>query len=403
MMESMRLAGIKVNGYRTLVDTDWSLRDVNVLIGPNATGKSNLLGCLRLIADSANGKLANSVYSDGGMGSLVFDGQGDSIESSLFIDLSTIGFTELVYYFKMRRLGISSGFDIESESEMDTDSKHSHFTRIKRTGQDIQVGLDTNEIDKKISSNINSSETVLSYPFIYDPVLATLQKYLKSWAIYSSIRTDPASVIRQAAVSRRGDTLDPNCENLVAVLHTHYTSDLEFRERIDSAMYAAYGDTYEEIIFPPGAEQQIQLAIRWSSLKRPVVAANLSDGTLRFLCIITALSQPNLPKLIAIDEPETGLHPTMMRIIAEYAKDAALRSQVIFTTHSAAFLDAFNKDAPPQTTVVSIADGKTQLKTVDSQVLARWLEEYSLGTLYRSRELENMPASDNIVSGVNIQ
>ncbi len=83
----------------------------------------------------------------------------------------------------------------------------------------------------------------------------------------------------------------------------------------------------------------------------------------------------------------------MMRIIAEYAADAALRSQVIFTTHSAAFLDAFDSDAPPLTTVVDIVDGKTVLKTVDSTVLARWLKEYSLGHLYRSRELENMPGS----------
>jgi len=180
------------------------------------------------------------------------------------------------------------------------------------------------------------------------------------------------------------------------VLHTHYSSDLEFRDRIDSAMYAAFGDSYQGISFPPGAEQQVQLAIRWSSLKRPAVAATLSDGTLRFLCIITALSQPNLPALIAIDEPETGLHPTMMRIIAEYAADAALRSQIIFTTHSAAFLDAFDREAPPQTTVVSMVDGKTVLKTVDSAVLARWLKEYSLGNLYRSRDLENMPARGDV-------
>jgi predicted ATPase len=81
----------------------------------------------------------------------------------------------------------------------------------------------------------------------------------------------------------------------------------------------------------------------------------------------------------------------MMRIIAEYAADAALRTQVIFTTHSAAFLDGFGKDNPPTTSVTELVDGETKINVVDPDMLVRWLNDYSLGELYRSNELEQMP------------
>ena len=392
----MRLSSVRAKGYRTLNDVDWPIGALNVLIGPNGTGKSNLLSFLSLISESAKGNLERTVYSYGGMSQLLFDGQGDTLTASV----STFGENSYPawcnYQLVLRRLGLSSGYVIESETAEvpDTGTGMGVTTIVLRPIQPPDpLSVDLDRLSGKVMIQPKENEAVLSFPFLSDLKLALLKGNLASWSIHHTIRTDPASAIRQAAVARRADTLDANCDNLVAVLHTHYTSDLQFRERIDSAMYAAFGDNYQEISFPPGAEQQVQLAIRWSSLKRPAVAATLSDGTLRFLAIITALSQPNLPALIAIDEPETGLHPTMMRIIAEYAADAALRSQIIFTTHSAAFLDAFDRQAPPQTTVVSMVDGQTVLKTVDAELLDRWLKDYSLGALYRSRELENMPGA----------
>ena len=90
-----------------------------------------------------------------------------------------------------------------------------------------------------------------------------------------------------------------------------------------------------------------------------------------------------------IEEPEQYLHPTIMPIVAEHAVDAALRAQVIFTTHSPQFLDAF-QETVPTTTVVEWAEGETQLKTVTDESLDYWLREYSLGGLYRSGEPEDM-------------
>ncbi len=104
---------------------------------------------------------------------------------------------------------------------------------------------------------------------------------------------------------------------------------------------------------------------------------------------MAALANPSPPPLIAIDEPETGLHPSMLPIVAEYARDAAQRTQVILTTHFPELLDAFGND-PPTTTVVEWKDGQTQLRVLTGDRLDYWLKKYTLGELYRSKELEAM-------------
>ncbi len=183
--------------------------------------------------------------------------------------------------------------------------------------------------------------------------------------------------------------MDPDGQNLIPVLHTLYTGDRDFKKDIDLAMHAAFGDDYEELIFPPAADQRIQLRVRWKSLQREQSAADLSDGTLRFLFLLTVLASPSPAPVIAIDEPETGLHPSMLPIIAEHAVDAAERVQVILTTHSPQFLDAFG-DTRPTTTVTKWVEGETILKVLDGNALEGWLEKYSLGSLYKSGELEDM-------------
>ena len=152
---------------------------------------------------------------------------------------------------------------------------------------------------------------------------------------------------------------------------------------------AAFGDDFEELVFPPASDQRIQMRIRWKSLKREQSAAELSDGTLRFLFLLTVLASPSPAPIIAIDEPETGLHPSMLPLVAEYAVDAATRSQVILTTHSPQFLDAFVGNRPT-TTVAKWENGETILQTLKGEDLDYWLKEYSLGSLFKSGELEQM-------------
>jgi len=196
--------------------------------------------------------------------------------------------------------------------------------------------------------------------------------------------------VRWAEISRREMTLATTGTNLVSVLHTLYSDNSAFESDVNDAMFAAFGDEFVKLVFSPdAADQRIQFKVRWKSLENPVPASDLSDGTLRFLYLLAILANPNPPPLIAIDEPETGLHPRMLSIIGEFAAEAARRTQVVFTTHSAAFLDGLNR-FNPITTIVESLNSETQIKNVSTEVLAHWLKEYTLGELFRSRTLETM-------------
>jgi predicted ATPase len=223
---------------------------------------------------------------------------------------------------------------------------------------------------------------------------------MAEWSVYHDLHVNMDAPIRQPTVARHETRVEPDGQNLISVLHTLYTGDRTFKNDINLAMRAAFGDDFDELVFPPAADQRIQLRVRWKTLSREQSAADLSDGTLRFLFLLTVLASPNPAPLIAIDEPETGLHPSMLPIVAEYAVDASERTQVILTTHSPQFLDAF-QDVVPVTTVVKWAEGKTDLQNVEGEQLERWLKAYSLGALFRSGELESGLAEDGIVTDAN--
>jgi predicted ATPase len=195
--------------------------------------------------------------------------------------------------------------------------------------------------------------------------------------------------MRRAAVSRRDTRVESDGNNLISVLHTLYSEDRAFKTELNTAMRAAFGEEFEELVFPPAEDGRIQLRLRWRSLKREQSASDLSDGTLRFLFLLAVLGSSEPPPLIAIDEPETGLHPSMLPLVAEFAAEAARRTQVILTTHSPQFLNAFQNRADI-VTVVESREGKTQLRRLPEADLTRWLEHYQLGELWLSDELEGV-------------
>jgi predicted ATPase len=229
----------------------------------------------------------------------------------------------------------------------------------------------------------------VSGPFAENRVVALFQKELAGWSVYHDLRVDYLAPVRLPAVVRPERRVSPDGQNLISVMHTLYTGDRKFKQDVNAAMKAAFGEDFEELAFAPAADQKIQLQVRWKSLQREQSATELSDGTLRFLFLLTVLASPTPAPVIAIDEPEVGLHPGMLPIVAEHAADASLRSQVILTTHSPQMLDAF-RETVPTTTVTKWVDGETELKTLGGEQLDYWLKEYTLGNLFKSGELEAM-------------
>lgn len=393
----MRIKQLDIEGFRSLKKVTWLPGDLNIIIGPNGTGKSNLLRFLELIAISAQGRLGKHIQSLGGIDPIIWDGSASSIKFK--IETEPVGDDRGPehYDLTLTRLGGGSSYKIENEL-----LANAHKVRRKIESKPFKflervvnsaVFFDEKErtfiTPQEFVSEEESLLSLASGPFINNHYIPPFQRALASIAVYHDLHTNKDAVIRQPAISRLEKRVDPDGQNLISVLHTLYTGDRDFKRDINAAMQAAFGDDFDELVFPPAADQKIQLRIRWKSLKREQSAADLSDGTLRFLFLLTVLASPSPAPVIAIDEPETGLHPAMLPIVAEYAAEAATRSQVIMTTHSPQFLDAF-KDVSSTTTVAKWENGETTLYTLSNEKLEYWLKEYSLGTLFKSGELEQM-------------
>lgn len=392
----MKITKLHIEGFRSLRDVIWSPGDLNVIIGSNGTGKSNLLRFLELISVSAQGKLGKYIQSLGGMDPIVWDGVAISIKFVMETS-PTIEIDPEQYELELVRLGAGSSYKIENERLINSykQKKGTEAKPFKFLERHAKKATIFNEKERKFvtpEEYVSDEESLLSLasgPFAKNHFIPPFQKELAAIAVYRDLNTSMDAPIRQSVISRMEERVDPDGQNLISVLHTLYTGNREFKNDINAAMQAAFGDDFEELIFPPAADQRVQLRVRWKSLKREQSAAELSDGTLRFLFLLTVLASPSLAPIIAIDEPETGLHPSMLPLVAEYAVAASRRSQIILTTHSPQFLDAF-VDIKPTTTVAKWADGQTTLQTLQEDALDYWLKEYSLGNLFQSGELEQM-------------
>lgn len=397
----MKIRQLYIEGFRSLKNVVWEPGDLNVLIGPNGSGKSNLLRALEMISVSARGGLGKHVQEAGGMQSLVWDGEATEISLKVKTTPAEPERSEetdsLTYDFHLNRIGQTSAYRISRELlgnyyRVEIKDKTEPFKFLERKGSKGMVFSETQRGLEAAPELIAEEETLLSLvsgPFFENRVIALFQKELTGWSVYHDLRVDNCAPIRQAAVTRPERRVTPDGQNLISVMHTLYTGDRKFKRDINAAMKAAFGDDFEELAFSPAADQKIQLQVRWKSLNREQSAADLSDGTLRFLFLLTVLASPTPAPVIAIDEPEIGLHPGMLPIIAEHAVDASLRSQIIFTTHSPQFLDAF-RDTLPTTTVTKWENGETELKSIDGEDLKYWLKDYTLGNLFKSGELEGM-------------
>jgi predicted ATPase len=179
------------------------------------------------------------------------------------------------------------------------------------------------------------------------------------------------------------DFLHDGGDNLAVVLQ-----DLDFKgvhSQIQSYI-RQFCDRFEDIKFRldgPIARNYMQE----SGLMEPLPAVRLSDGTLKFLCLLAVLLNPDIPPLICIEEPEVGLHPDAIKIVAAALIDASERTQLIVTTHSEALVDALSHRPEDVLVCERDFDNGTQFRRLDGQQLSIWLERYTLGALWRKGEL----------------
>lgn len=379
----MSIRRLIIEGFRSLRGVTWEPGKLNVVIGPNGSGKSNLLRALALLQKSASGELSQEVLRLGGIAPLLWDGQTNTITWSVKAD--PLGAWRdrvkepLTYELNLQQLGASSAYRVEHEVLIGYLSRGGGQTPEPKMFLERRPGhAETLDLQERMlvahEGSVPDEQTLLSLiagPF-GNAIVLGFRDMLAGWSIYHDVHVDQQAPLRQAQVTRRERRVATDGQNLISVLHTLYTGDRDFKKLVDDAMRAAFNQDYEELVFPPAADQRIQLRVRWRSLRTEQAAADLSDGTLRFLLLLAILGSPDPGSLIAIDEPEVGLHPSMLPIVAELAVEASERSQIILTTHSPQFLDAFTGE-PPTTTVARWVDGKTQLAISTNRPRSFWL------------------------------
>ncbi len=410
----MAIQELVVTGFRSLRNVTWRPGQLNLLVGPNASGKSNLLRCLELISLCARGRLAATLSEAGGIVPLLWDHQPGACGWRLRIDPIRSRKKEvdaLTYELQMAQVRSGSAYEIVKDTLGNWHSfeqghqrqPHWIFQRDARGARLLdQSGRKLVRIEVENAENpdgYREAESLLSQVgSLKNWVPSSTQRILEGWNIHHDVHAERGSLMRQPATTQFTPRLAPDGSNLVTVLHTLYTSNREFRNAVDEGMRAGFGGEYRELVFQPAAAQQIQLAIQWETSSQPHAGSDLSDGTLRFLFLLTVLSQPEPGHLIAIDEPEVGLHPSMLPIIAEYAASAAEKTQVALTSHSPEFLDAFSA-LTPRVTLFHWEAGQTQLFDLEADMLERWLSRYRLGHMFTSGDLQALTLPSVEVSG----
>ena len=212
---------------------------------------------------------------------------------------------------------------------------------------------------------------------------------LAGWTSYRDIDVGPRSLVRQPAVIRPDIKLLDDGSNLSSVLHSVQQGHPELWGEILEDLHTACPDFVKLTVPASGGDGKVHL--RW--FERPYekqgLSANLlSDGTLKLLCLIGILKSPNPPPLICIDEPELGLHPDWIKLVAELLQDAATRTQVIVATHSPHIVA---KLEPEQVIVTEKMEGETHLKQLKTRDLQNWLKDFSLAELWLAGEIGGRP------------
>ncbi len=347
---------------------------LNVLIGANGVGKTSVLEVLRLLAASANGRLQETISAASGIGSIITHGQ-DSVTISLEMPVPDAG--PVLYDLQLAKNGQAYAIGLELLRQHHEEGKPT--TYINSHGQDVRYyENEQSEVLRPTWPHQPHETSLAQVPKTFQ-FTERFRQVLGSSTLYHVLDVSPRAPVRSPQPMRPTTLPGADGEDLVACLYSLRESD---RDRFDAVMdtLAAAFSTLERIDLPPAAAGLLSLAWKDRNYKQPFFAHQLSEGTLRFLWLVTLLQSPDLPTVTMIDEPEVSLHPEMLRILAELMREASERTQLIVATHS----DRFVRFLRPEELIVCDMeeDGSSTLTRGSHLDLEGWLDDYSLDELW---------------------
>lgn len=354
------------------------LRPLNVLVGPNGSGKSNLVEAIGFLRSSP-GNLARSFRKTGGVGEWFWKGRKNE---NAFLKVAISRTSPISSVGHEIRFGKRNGhFEIEAEFiETPPDGQVYFFEKgigelINAEGKSRTFGPDEFLTSESILSQIKD-------PVQY-PALTFLANQYEQVRIYREWSFGRSSVFRAPQpADLPSDRLEENLSNFGLFLN-HLRGFPQAKKTILDHLGDLYDDLEDFDVRVKGGTVEVFL----TEGNFTIPASRLSDGTLRYLCLLAILCDPEPPPLLCIEEPELGLHPDVLPKIADLLIEASERTQLIVTTHSDILVDAMTEE-PEAVVVVEKHDRQTRMQRLrDVGALGEMLEKYRLGELWMSGEI----------------
>ncbi len=359
---------VSIDGFRSIAKADkLALLSINVLIGANGSGKSNFINLFSFLREIRDGRLQQYVAISGGADRVLHFGSRRT--SCLVIALSFDG------QANQYRLVLSPTDDgtlvptAESVIFWNKDAYTSpHETALPPAQREAGI------------SRIQSSS-----------VARYVQNHLDGWRVYHFDDTSGTAPLKRSAQLADNQFLRTDGSNLPAFL-------FRLKERFAGDYMLIRGviqrvaPFFDDFVLAPSALNSEVIRLEWRHKGSDAFfdASSLSDGTLRFIALATLFLQPIVlrPSVILVDEPELGLHPYAVALLASMVKQAAVETQIILSTQSSLLLDNFE---PEDILVANRIAGGTKIERLNNDPLESWLEKYSLGQLWEAGDLQGRP------------
>ena len=407
LIHRLKVAGLLSFGP---AGVDLPLEPLNVLIGPNGSGKSNFLEAVALL-QSAPRSITEPISRLGGIREWLWKGPNapQSITMETAVDYPHGGVLRHSLTIATRngrlevtneqvepsknhpeKAGLSYYRPPQDEltaleiAKANAKAEQTDAGRKRRTGEwstpQIAAKLRPGAVD--FASEIEPEQSFLSWAATPDyPALWHLKVGYNRIRLYRNWSFGPHAALRQPASAHEpSDFLSEGCTNLATVLSNFPGTN---KRQLLTALEKLYDGVVDIKCSLVGGTVTLFLE---EAGNREIPVTRLSDGTLRYLCLLSVLLHPEPPPLVVIEEPELGLHPDLLPTLADLLVTASERSQLIVTTHSDVLVDALT-DMPESVVVCEKHDGQTEMRRLDKDDLTKWLKDYTLGNLWSSGQL----------------
>jgi predicted ATPase len=370
-MPSSALDYITIQGFKSIASIEkLPLQPINLLIGANGSGKSNFIGVFAFLQAIREGKLTQYVTNAGGAEKVLHFGSKVTKEISFYFSFEG----EMNQYKLKLAPTADDGLFPTSEFVYFCDKSMGHAGPYNRAVPAAKQGREAGISDPR-----------------NDRIANWVRRRLGSWRLYHVHDTSSSSPMRKTAKVDDNQFLRADGSNLAAFLYYLKERHFDSYSLVQRAVQrvAPFFDDFQ--LKPLNLKpDDIKLEWRHKRSEQYFDASSFSDGTLRFIALATLFLQPTAfrPSMILVDEPELGLHPYAIEMLASLMRQASVETQLIVSTQSSLLLDHFE---PEDVLVADRVDGGTQLTRLEPAKLASWLDEYSMGQLWEKNEIGGRP------------